>query len=138
LASLAVFAGGLIVAATAPTMALVVLGRTLQGAGTGGLAPIAYVLVKRAFPADRQSGMYAYLAAGWVLPSLIAPAIAGAITDGLGWRWVFWLLLPLIPFVAFITVRPMRAYAAGGSRVVRHDRIRDAILAAAGIGAFVT
>lgn len=138
LASLAVFAGGLIVAATAPTMAFVVVGRTMQGAGTGGLAPIAYVLVKRAFPADRQSSMYAYLAAGWVLPSLIAPAIAGTITDGLGWRWVFWLLLPLIPFVAFITVRPMRAYAAGGSRVVRHDRIRDAILAAAGIGAFVT
>ncbi|HEY0519358.1 MAG TPA: MFS transporter [Ilumatobacteraceae bacterium] len=138
LASLAVFAAGLVVAATAPTMAVVVLGRTLQGAGTGGLAPIAYVLVKRAFPADRQSSMYAYLSAGWVLPSLIAPAVAGTITDEIGWRWVFWLLLPLIPIVAFITVRPMRTYAASGSGTVRLARIRAAILAAAGIGSFVT
>ncbi len=138
LASLAVFAAGLIVAATAPTMALVVVGRTLQGAGTGGLAPIAYVLVKRAFPADRQPSMYAYLSAGWVLPSLIAPAIAGTITDQLGWRWVFWLLLPLIPVVAFITVRPMRKYAATGFGEVRVARIRAAVLAAAGIGLLVT
>ena len=138
LASLAVFAGGLVVAATAPTMALVVLGRTLQGAGTGGLAPIAYVLVKKAFPTDRQPGMYAYLSAGWVLPSLIAPAVAGTITDQLGWRWVFWFLLPLIPVVAFITVRPMRAYAASGTGAVRHSRIGAAVLAAAGIGIFVT
>ena len=138
LASLAVFAGGLVVAATAPDMALVVLGRTLQGAGTGGLAPIAYVLVKKAFPTDRQPAMYAYLSAGWVLPSLIAPAIAGTITDQLGWRWVFWFLLPLIPVVAFITVRPMRAYASAGTRVVRHSRIGAAVLAAAGIGSFVT
>jgi MFS family permease len=138
LASLAVFAGGLVVAATASSMAMVVVGRTLQGAGTGGLAPIAYVLVKRVFPTDRQPSMYAYLSAGWVLPSLIAPAIAGTITDGLGWRWIFWLLLPLIPVVAFITVRPMRAYAATGTGVVRHSRIGAAVLAAAGIGIFVT
>ncbi|MEP7201652.1 MAG: MFS transporter [Ilumatobacteraceae bacterium] len=138
LASLAVFAAGLVVAATAQSMALVVIGRTLQGAGTGGLAPIAYVLVKRAFPRDRQPSMYAYLSAGWVLPSLIAPAIAGTITDQFNWRWVFWLLLPLIPFVAFITVRPMRAYAPTGTGTIRLSRIRAAVLAAAGIGTFVT
>ena len=137
LASLAVFACGLVVAATAPNMAMVVFGRTLQGAGTGGLAPIAYVLVKKAFPTGRQPAMYAYLSAGWVLPSLIAPAIAGTITDQLGWRWVFWFLLPLIPVVAFITVRPMRAYRSTGT-VVRHSRIGAAVLAAAGIGSFVT
>ena len=138
LASLAVFAAGLVVAATAPSMSVVVIGRTLQGAGTGGLAPIAYVLVKRAFPVDRQPSMYAYLSAGWVLPSLIAPAIAGTITDGLGWRWVFWLLLPLIPVVMVITVRPMLAYTATGTDSVRGTRIAAAVCAAAGIGLFVT
>ncbi len=138
LGSLAVFAAGLVVAATAPSMTAVVIGRTLQGAGTGGLAPIAYVLVKRAFPTDRQPSMYAYLSAGWILPSLIAPAVAGTITDQLGWRWVFWLLLPLIPVVAFITVRPMRAYAPTGTDTLRRSRITAAVLAAAGIGLFVT
>ena len=136
LASLTVFACGLIVAATARSMVFVVIGRALQGAGTGGLAPIAYVLVKRAFPADRQAKMYAYLSAGWVLPSLIAPGVAGTVTDHLGWRWVFWLLLPLIPVVAVMTVRPMRAYASVGT--LRGSRIAAAIFAAAGMGTFVT
>ncbi|MGZ4765024.1 MAG: MFS transporter [Ilumatobacteraceae bacterium] len=138
LGSLAVFATGLIVAATAPTMALVVIGRALQGAGTGGLAPIAYVLVKRAFPTDRQPKMYAYLSAGWVLPSLIAPLVAGTVTDHFGWRWVFWLLLPLIPVVAVMTVRPMRVYASIGPGTLRRSRIAAAIFAAAGMGTFVT
>ena len=138
LGSLVVFASGLIVAATAPTMGLVVLGRALQGAGTGGLAPIAYVLVKRAFPTDRQPKMYAYLSAGWVLPSLIAPLVAGTVTDHFGWRWVFWLLLPLIPVVAVMTVRPMRAYASMGTGTLRRSRIAAAIFAAAGMGTFVT
>lgn len=138
LASLAVFAVGLVVAATASSMLVVVIGRTLQGAGTGGLAPIAYVLVKRAFPADRQPSMYAYLSAGWVLPSLLAPAIAGAITDRWGWRWVFWLLLPLIPVVAVSSVRPMRTYGPTGDDARRRSQIGSAVLAAAGIGLFVT
>ena len=133
------FAFGLVLAATAHSMVQVVIGRTLQGAGTGGLAPIAYVMVKRAFPDDRQAGMYAFLSAGWVIPSLIAPAIAGAITERFGWRWVFWGLLPLIPVVVVTTVRPMATFgptaAAGAARITR---IGSAFAAAGGIGLFVT
>lgn len=138
LGSLVVFAAGLVVAATASTMVLVVIGRAMQGAGVGGLTPVAYVLVKRAFPNDRQATMYAYLSAAWVLPSLVAPLIAGTITDGLGWRWVFWLLLPLVPVVAVMTVRPMRAYASAGTGPLRRSRITAALFAAAGLGLFVT
>lgn len=79
--SVGVFVAGLAVAAAAPTMPFVVLGRVLQGAGAGGLASISYVVVRRAFPERRQPVMYAFLSAGWVLPSLIAPAIAGMLTD---------------------------------------------------------
>ena len=80
---------GLVVAATAPTMTWIVIGRGLQGAGTGGFTPIAYSLVKRAFADDRQPMVYAYLSAGWVLPSLFAPALSGWVTDTFGWEWVF-------------------------------------------------
>ena len=88
-ASVVLFIIGLFVAAFAPAMWVVVLGRVLQGAGTGAFGTIAYMLVKRAFPDDRQPMMFAVLSAGWVLPSLVAPAIAGAITQHLGWRWMF-------------------------------------------------
>ncbi len=128
---------GLIVAAAAPTMIWVVVGRVLQGAGTGGFAPIAYMLVKRAFPDDRHPMIYAYLSAGWVLPSMVAPLVAGWITDTFGWRWVFLGLVPAAVAVGALAVQPMRHY--GPSATTRVDsRVPKAVAAAAGVGAIVT
>jgi MFS family permease len=110
LASVSIFVLGLVVAAVAPNMAVVVLGRTLQGAGGGGFGPIAYQLVKRAYPAHRQATMYVYLSAGWVLPSLIGPAFGGLVTDHLGWRWVFAGIVPMALAVGALTSRQMRRY----------------------------
>lgn len=108
--SVCTFIVGLVVAGTAPTMQVVVLGRVLQGAGTGGFAPLAYVLVKRAFPERRQATMYAVLSAGWVLPSLVAPFFAGFVTEHFGWRWVFLGIIPLAIAVGALASRPMMQY----------------------------
>jgi nitrate/nitrite transporter NarK len=138
LASVITFIVGLVVAAAAPTMLVVVLGRVLQGAGTGAFGTIAYLLIKRAFPEERQATMYALLSAGWVLPSLIAPAIAGTITEQLGWRWVFLVIIPFAVMVGALAVRPMTAF--GRIAVVDGvpSRIPAALGAAAGVGALVT
>ncbi len=104
----ALFVLGLIVAGTAPTMVLVVLGRVLQGGGIGGFGALAYVGVKRGFPDDRQARMFAVLSAGWVLPSLAAPFLAGAITDGIGWRWVFLGMAPVATLVSVVVVGQLR------------------------------
>ncbi len=135
--SIALFVAGLVVAAAAPSMVMIVIGRTLQGAGTGGFSPIAYVLVKRAFPDDRQSAMYAFLSAGWVLPSLFAPAISGWITEAFGWRWVFWGIIPLAIAVGLLSVRPMRQYGPVERDDAPASRVPLAVIAAAGIGALV-
>jgi MFS family permease len=132
-----VFVSGLLVASLATTMTMVVAGRTLQGMGTGGLGPVAYVLVKRAFPEDRQPVMYAWLSAGWVLPSLIAPLVAGAVTEFIGWRWVFAGIIPLALAVAAFIFGPMGTFEASpdGDRV---SKVPAAFVAAAGVGLFVT
>ncbi len=142
----AVFVAGLVVAASAPSMAVVVLGRTLQGAGTGGYAPIAYVLVKRAFPTPRQPMVLALLSAGWVLPSLLAPFAAGLITDHIGWRWVFWLIVPAAVLVGVLNVGPMGRFGPVGDpgdrdgpsdAPGRRSTIGAALIAATGVGAVV-
>ncbi len=130
-----VFVAGLVVAASAPTMELVLLGRLLQGAGSGGFAPLSYIAVRRAFPAERQGTMYAYLSAGWVLPSLIAPAVSGAVTDRFGWRWVFLGIIPLAVLVALLTARAMASLTVpdtDGDR--RASRLPRALQAAGGVG----
>lgn len=135
--SIGVFVTGLVVAAAAPSMVWIVIGRALQGLGTGAFAPIAYSLVSRAFPADRQPMMFAYLSAGWVLPSLFAPAVAGWITDSFGWEWVFLGLVPAALAVGVLALRPMMQYPPiPGERMP--TRVPAAFGAAIGIGAVVT
>lgn len=99
------FVSGLIVAATATTMVQIVGGRFLQGLGIGGFSSLAYVTVSRGFPAERRPTMYAVLSAGWVLPSLVAPLLAGWITQRFGWEWVFLTMIP-VPIIAGIVVVP--------------------------------
>jgi len=141
IAAVSTFTIGLVVAAIAPTMAVVAVGRTLQGMGAGGFSTLAYALVRRAFPEGRQPTMYAILSAGWVVPSLIGPAFGGLITEHVGWRWVFAGIIPLAALVALISTGPMRAFGpapdATADPTGRRDdliRIRVAAIAAAGIG----
>lgn len=139
--AICLFMSGLIVSASAPTMAIVLVGRVLQGAGTGALAPISYSTVKRVFPAERQATMYAFLSVGWVLPSLLAPALAGIVTDHIGWRWVFLGMLPLgavigvFTFGALAAVADRPAAAAGTARPP--TRFPQAVRLAGGVGAIV-
>ncbi len=136
LVSICFFIAGLVVAASANSMEQVVVGRLLQGAGSGGFAPLAYIAVSRAFPAERQATIYAYLSAGWVLPSLLAPAVAGIVTDQFGWRWVFIGIIPLAIVVAVLTAKAM-VHLTGGDegRDRRPSRLPHAVQAAVGVGA---
>ncbi|CAB4885170.1 unannotated protein [freshwater metagenome] len=135
LACIAMFVLGLLVAGTATSMQMVLLGRLLQGAGNGGFAPLAYIAVRRAFPADRQAGMYAYLSAGWVIPSLLGPVVSGIVVDQFGWRWVFIGIIPLALTVALLTARAM-AHLSPPDAVLdrRPGRLPRAFQAAAGVG----
>ncbi len=135
LVCIAIFLAGLIVAASAQTMVMVLVGRLLQGAGSGGFAPLSYIAVRRAFPTDRQATMYAYLSAGWVMPSLLGPVVAGIVVDRAGWRWVFLGIIPLALVVALLTARAM-AHLAPSDTVAdrRPSRLPRAFQAAGGVG----
>ena len=83
------FLAGLVVAGTARSPLVVVLGRAMQGMGAGAQTTLTYVVIRRAISEELQPKIYAVMSAAWVLPSLVAPLIAGWITDQFGWRWVF-------------------------------------------------
>ncbi len=102
------FVVGLLVAGAAPNIVMVVAGRALQGGGIGGIGALAYVGVRRGFPDEAQPRMYAVLSAGWVLPTLIAPFLSGAIVDRFGWRWVFLGLAPLAAGIGLLAVTQLR------------------------------
>lgn len=87
--SVVLFVVGLLIAGLAPTMPLLVVGRLVQGLGTGGQTVALYVVVARVYPGMLHGRVFAAFSAAWVVPSLIGPFLAGAVTEFLHWRWVF-------------------------------------------------
>ncbi|MFE5308007.1 MFS transporter [Isoptericola sp. NPDC056605] len=113
LAGISLFLAGLLVAGLAPSMPVLLAGRTVQGAGSGIEGVAIFVLVARVFPAERRPKVFAWFAAAWVVPGVVGPLLAGAMTQYLGWRWVF-LAVPALAVPALLALRP--ALAAGRTR----------------------
>ena len=106
-AGLGLFGIGLLIGGLAPSMAILVGARFLQGLGAGAIPPIAYVAIGRTLPEQLRPRMFAVLSTAWVIPGLIGPAIAGLVGELVGWRWVFLGLLPLIAVAGAITYRSL-------------------------------
>src|SRR4051812_18277190 len=132
---LSLFAGGLLVDGLAPDMTVFLVGRALQGLGAGALIVAVYVLVARVFPEERRPRVFAVMAGAWVLPSLIGPLFAGAITATVGWRWVFLGIAPLAAIGALSLLPVVRAVGGGtGSHAARRVSTLGGVLLAVGLG----
>ncbi len=108
LAGLAFFAAGLVIGGTAPSMAVLVAGRAVQGLGAGVVPAVAYVAISRGYPDRCRPRMFAVMSTAWVVPGLIGPAIAALVAAAAGWRWVFLGLLPLVALAGALVVLALR------------------------------
>ncbi|MFF3732655.1 MFS transporter [Streptomyces sp. NPDC002476] len=134
-AGISAFAAGLLLSGTAGTMWLFVAGRAVQGIG-GGLVIVAlYVVISRAYPERLRPSIMAAFAASWVIPSVVGPLASGAVTEHLGWRWVFIGIPVLVVFPLALALPAIRRRASGpadpAAPVEPYDRRR--ILLALGI-----
>lgn len=133
--AVALFVAGLIIAGAAGEMSTVVLGRLVQGLGTGGQTVALYVVVARVYPAHLHGRVFAAFSAAWIIPSIVGPVLAGAVADYLHWRWVF-LGVAILTAVAFVIVYlrlrglPLRTGEPSRDPVMR--RLAWATLVAAG------
>lgn len=89
------FIAGLLLAGLATGFAGLLVGRLLQGLGSGLQAVALYAFVGRAYPARLHPRIFGLFAAAWVFPALVGPLITGWVVSTLGWRWVF-LAVPLL------------------------------------------
>ncbi len=106
---LVLFAVALTVAALAPSMAVLVAARFVQGLGGGAIPAVAYVAAGRGYPTELQPRVFAIMSSAWVIPGVVAPAVSAVITSTVGWRWVFAGLLPFVVPALVLTVPPLRA-----------------------------
>jgi MFS family permease len=96
LASLA----GMVVAAVATTVPVMLAGRALSGVG-GGVFPLAYTIIRDVVPPARTASAIGLMSSMLGLGGAVSWCLAGPIIDLLGWRWLLWVpVAGLVPGVA--------------------------------------
>ncbi len=87
----------------APSLPLLLLFRVLQGAGGGGLQPMAQAIMADSFEPHKRGQAFALYGLVAVLAPSIGPTLGGWITDNFTWRWIFFINIP-VGILAFVLV----------------------------------
>jgi MFS transporter, DHA2 family, multidrug resistance protein len=89
----------------APNLGAIILFRVLQGAGGGGLQPMAQAILADTFPPQKRGIAFALYGITTIIAPTIGPTLGGWITDNYTWRWIFFINLPVGILALFLVSR---------------------------------
>jgi EmrB/QacA subfamily drug resistance transporter len=75
--------------------AMLIAARVVQGVGAGILTPQTLSTITQIFPAQRRGVAMSVWGATAGVASLVGPLAGGALVDGLGWQWIFFVNVPI-------------------------------------------
>ncbi len=114
IAAALLFGGGTLIASLAPSMAVLLVGRTVQGFGGGFFYALAYAVTRLVLPPALWGRAVGLIASTFGVATLIGPAIGGIFAEHHAWRAAFWSLLPFIALFALLAA--MRLPGKGPNR----------------------
>lgn len=79
----------------APSVELLIVTRVLQGVGAAVLIPASLALVMAAYPREKLPQVVAIWGAIGAMSAALGPSLGAFVVDTLGWRWAFFLNLPI-------------------------------------------
>lgn len=109
---------GLAFSGSAPTMAVFVAARVVEGAAGGMDAAVAFSTVAKVFPEDQRSRILAMFSTMWVIPAVVGPMAGALIAQAVGWRWAFYLFIPLVAISAALVIPNVGDTPAGESHPI--------------------
>src|ERR1035437_2799541 len=83
------------------SMPMLILGRTVQGVGGGGLMSLTFTIIADLYPPEKRGQVQGITSSAWAVSAIVGPVIGAFLVTYLGWRWVFFVNLPvsLIPLI---------------------------------------
>ncbi|KAJ4287259.1 hypothetical protein N0V90_012657 [Kalmusia sp. IMI 367209] len=94
--SLAFFLAGAIIAAVANNFTVILVGRSIQGVGGGGIICLTEIVVTDMVPLRERGKWFSMFSAMWSIGTVAGPLLGGGFSQNVSWRWVFWINLPFI------------------------------------------
>jgi DHA2 family multidrug resistance protein len=102
---LVIFTVSSLLCGIAPSLGAIILFRVLQGAGGGGLQPMAQAILADTFPPRLRGAAFALYGITTIVAPTIGPTLGGWITDNYTWRWIFFINLPVGIAALFLVYR---------------------------------
>lgn len=109
LTALAVFELGSLIGAIAPSSEVLIVGRAIQGLGSAGILTGSFVVGTHSVRMAKRPVLFAGVGILYGVGALCGPLLGGAFTDSIGWRWCFWINLPIGAFTflaVFLCFKP--------------------------------
>ncbi|WP_312763738.1 MFS transporter, partial [Serratia sp. (in: enterobacteria)] len=97
------FIVGAALCALAPSMPVMLIGRTVQGFGGGLIFALSYAMINLVFEQRLWPRAMALISAMWGIATLVGPAVGGIFAELHAWRWAFGILLPIMALYAAFT-----------------------------------
>jgi EmrB/QacA subfamily drug resistance transporter len=115
---------GSVLCGLSSSMAMLIAFRAVQGLGAGALQPVIMTIIGDLFSIEKRARIQGLTGSVWGIASIAGPAVGGFIADEVGWRWVFFINLPLgLAAISMILLHYSESYA-------RHDHKVDYLGAA--------
>jgi DHA2 family multidrug resistance protein len=121
----------------ATSLPLLIAARVLQGLTGGGLLAKAQAILFETFPKSEQAMAQGFFGAIVIAGPAIGPTLGGYIVTNIGWRWIFFINLPIGLVAMFLVVT---ALAPDDPKKLLRSRVDWTAIAllAIGIGSFQT
>uniref|UniRef100_UPI0034D5A7DD MFS transporter n=1 Tax=Frankia gtarii TaxID=2950102 RepID=UPI0034D5A7DD len=113
--ALGIFVLGSVLAGLASSPGMLIACRFVQGIGSGGMSALVQVAMGAIIPARDRGRYNGYVGATFAVATVTGPLIGGLVVDTpwLGWRWCFYLGLPIAAAAAVLIQRTLRLPAGG-------------------------
>ncbi|OCK80468.1 MFS general substrate transporter [Lepidopterella palustris CBS 459.81] len=124
LLALTLFTVGAIIAALAKNFTFLLVGRSIQGVGGGGISALTYVIVTDMVSLKERGKWFGLVTMMWAFGSVVGPVIGGMLAEKISWRWIFWLNIPFCGF-AFLTIPPFLRLKPKEGRILEKIKTVD-------------
>jgi MFS family permease len=112
LAGVVLFGLGSLVIALSPRFWMIVLGRVIQGIGSGGIVPTASALIADRFTGEQRGKALGLIGATYGMAFVFGPPLAALLMVVLSWHWIFLLNLPIVAAVLWLGLRALPRHTA--------------------------
>ncbi|GEL09207.1 MDR family MFS transporter [Salisediminibacterium halotolerans] len=105
LTAMGTFAVGTVIGGIAMNFEVLLIGRIIQSAGAGVMLPLMQTVFLLIFPVEKRGTIMGFVGLTISFAPAIGPTLSGVITETLEWRYLFWLILPMILIITAVSYR---------------------------------